>query len=300
MNKGKVGFIIASLVILAIFHGCAAHDSGYLFTTPLPEQVYKQPMRNYYTQGEIGIFIFGSPLYAPLVGSTAAHTIQQLLLEKGVFRQITPFFQYGFIPLERQLLIAREQGMDLMMTGNVLYYMDGSLTQASRVDMEITILDVPTATPIWKMATSETGRPKAELDLFMFQNQGKPAPAAATLIMKNAEKITHLIQSESATFKSLPDDMKLVDKGYQHLAKGDYEKARPFFNSAIDKFPDNAHALYNLGIVNEMTGNRIAAVELYEKVILLNPEATIPEVILNGVSGLSLSTLAQKRLDALK
>lgn len=300
MSIRNVSRLIASLSTIAILSACTTNHSGFLLSTPLPEYIYRQPLRNYYTHGEMGIFVFGSPLYAPSVGNTAANTIHQLLVEQMVFRKITPLYQYGNIPIERQLAIAREHGFDLMMSGNVLYYMDGSLTQAARVEMEATVFDVPTGTPVWKMVTAETGKPKAEFDFFLFQTPGKPAPAAITLITRNAEKMVHLLQSESSTFQSLPEDMKLVDKGYQYLAKGDYEKARPFFISAIDKTADNAHAIYNLGFVNEMTGNTAAAVDCYQRVVILNPETTVPELIHNGSLGLSLSTLAKKRLEALK
>jgi Tfp pilus assembly protein PilF len=94
--------------------------------------------------------------------------------------------------------------------------------------------------------------------------------------------------------------MKAVDSGYQYLAKGDYEKARPHFENAIAMSRENAHALYNLAMVHEMTGNRSAAVELYQQVVHLNPEITLPELIYNGTSGLSLTSLAQNRLEALK
>jgi tetratricopeptide (TPR) repeat protein len=300
MWRKIVNRIIVTLAMLAVVSGCAGNHAKFLLAPPLPEHIYRQPFRNYYANGEIGVFVFGSPLYAPAVGDTAADTISQYLLEQKVFRRITPLYQYGIIPLDRQMAIAREHGVDLMLVGNVLYYMDGSLSQVARVDMEVRVFEVATGSLVWNVAATEVGRPKAESDYFITQTSGKPAAATMGLMMKNAEKIVRLFQLESPAYQHLSEDMKLVDSGYQYMAKGDYQKARPHFENAIGMARENAHALYNLGIVHEMTGNPSAAVELYEKVVALNPETTIPEIIHNGTLGLSLTTLAQKRLEALK
>jgi hypothetical protein len=291
---------IVTLAMLAVLSGCAGSHGGYLLAPPLPEHIYQQPFRNYYGQGEIGVFVFGSPLYAPEVGKAAATTIFQQLLEQKVFRRITPLYQYGIIPLEQQLAIARDRGMDLMLSGNVLYYMDGSLSRTSRADIEVKVINVATGALVWNAVAGEAAPPTAESDYFLFQTSGKPAPAATALMMKNTGKIVRLFQSESPDYQQLSEDMKVVDSGYQYLAKGDYEKARPYFETAIGMARENAHALYNLAMVHEMTGNIPAAVELYRKVVMLNPETTLPSLIPNGTLGLSLTTLAQNRLEALK
>jgi tetratricopeptide (TPR) repeat protein len=187
-----------------------------------------------------------------------------------------------------------------MLVGNVLYYVDGSLSQTARVDLAVQVFDVASGALVWNVVTAQAGYPKAESDYFILQTRGKPAPAANNLMMKDIEKIVRLFQSESPACKGLSEDMQEVENGYQYLARGDYEKARSCFENAIEMVRNNGHALYNLGIVNEMTGNTPAAIELYEKVVALNPETTEPEIIHNGLLGLSLATLAQKRLEALK
>lgn len=300
MWRNKVNRTVLTLAVLAAVSGCAGINERVLFSPPLPEHVYRQPLRNYYAHGEIGVFTFGAPLYAPATGDTAASAIARQLMEQKVFRRITPLYQYGTIPMERQIGIARDLGVDLMLAGNVLYYLDGSLSQAARVDLEVRVFDVATGALVWNAVAGEVGGPKAESDYFIHQTRGKPAPAATTLMMKNIEKIVRLFQSEAPAYKDLSEDMKVVDSGYQYLAKGDYETARPYFENAIAMVRNNGHALYNLGIVHEMIGNTPAAVELYEKVVVLNPETSLPELIPNGMSGLSLATMAQKRLDALK
>lgn len=85
MWRNKRNRTIVTLAMLTIISGCAGNHAGFLLTPPLPEQIYQQPLRNYYSQGEMGVFVLGSPLYAPGVGNTAATTIFQQLLEQGCF-----------------------------------------------------------------------------------------------------------------------------------------------------------------------------------------------------------------------
>jgi len=296
----KLNQTIVTLAMLTVVSGCAGNNAQFLLEPPLPEHISQRPFRNYYPQDEIGVFVLGSPEYAPDVGGAAATAISEQLRGQKVFRLITPLYEYGIIPLERQMSIARDRRLDLILTGNVLSYLDGSLSHAARVDMEVRVFNVSTGALVWKAVATEAGSPTAETDYFIFQTSGKPAPAATALMMTNTEKIVRLLQSESPAYHLLSEDMKVVDRGYQYLAKGDYEKARPYFENAIEMVRENAHALYNLGIVNEMTGNTPAAVELYQKVIALNPETTIPELIYNGTLGLSLATLARNRLETVK
>jgi len=300
MREQHIHRAIVMLALLAGVFGCAGTHDEFLLAPPLPEHIYRQPYRNYYIQGEIGIFVFGAPPYAPAVGSTAADAISKQLQEQKVFRRITTLYQYGSIPIDQQMGIAKKHGLDLMLVGNVLYYLDGSLSQTARVDLAVQVFDVVSGALLWNAVTAQTGYPTAESDFFIAQTRGKPAPAASNLMMKNIEKIVRLFQSESPAYQDLSEDMKEVENGYQYLARNDYEKARSCFENAITMAQNNGHALYNLGVVNEMTGNTPAAIELYQKVVSLNPETTEPEIIQNGLLGLSLATLAQKRLDALK
>jgi len=68
------------------------------------------------------------------------------------------------------------------------------------------------------------------------------------------------------------EDMRLADMGYQFLEAKDYEKAKKYFQQALEINPDNPYALLNLGVVYEAEGKRDEAIKVYERVITLNPE----------------------------
>ena len=94
--------------------------------------------------------------------------------------------------------------------------------------------------------------------------------------------------------------MRLSDLGYQFLEAKDYEKAKQYFEQALEINPDNPYALLNLGVVYEAQGNRDEAIKMYEKVITLNPEDRAFESTDSEKIGHKLSDIATENLKRLK
>ena len=61
----------------------------------------------------------------------------------------------------------------------------------------------------------------------------------------------------------------LADMGFAKLQKGEYDKAKAYFDQALKINPDNPYALINLGVVYEQEGNTREAAEKYRQVLNL-------------------------------
>ena len=96
------------------------------------------------------------------------------------------------------------------------------------------------------------------------------------------------------------EDMRLADLGYQFLETKEYNKAKQYFEQALEINPDNPYALLNMGVVYEAQGNRDEAIKMYEKVITLNPEARAFESTDSEKIGHKLSDIAKENLKRLK
>lgn len=299
MRKTNIIWILWLPVALAVISGCSYKAKRLIFTVPLPEHVYQQPGMNYYAASSVGVFAFASPAYAPDVGDRAAQLFYELLKEKDVFRRTIPLFHSGYIPGGQQMARAKADECELIITGTVRYYLDGSLTQASRVDVEIHVVAVSSGKQIWHAGAAEIGTPDPPTDYFLFQTAGKPAPAASALMARNLEKFVRLFTSESPAYKALSADMKLVDSGYFYLSSGAYEKAQWHFERAIGLAPNNIHARYYLGIVHEETGDMAAAIDLYARVVALDPDEKWHQAIYGAEMGRPITALARQRLTAL-
>ncbi len=64
----------------------------------------------------------------------------------------------------------------------------------------------------------------------------------------------------------------LLNIGIIHGQRGDYSKARDYYQRAIRADPANARAYFNLGYISERTGHLREAVEFYQKAVYLNPK----------------------------
>ena len=298
--KPLSSIFIVFLFILVFLSGCTIKSIKISRTIKLPEYIYKSPLRNYYSNETVGIFKFQSPANAPQVGHAAASTLHKRLLQNKVFFRVVQEFYVEDLSFENLIKIAEKKHYDLIITGIVCYYMEGSSLQESRVDEQIQVIHVPTKETLWYAEAVEIGRPVSSSDYIFFQIENEPAPSAATLMSINAQKICNMFLSVSTHYAALKKDMKWIDDGYNYLVAKDYDKAEFCFKKALSINPDNPYAFLNLGVVYERQGNTGEAITMYQKVIELNPKIVVKESTNPQKTGYTLVDLAKDNLKMLQ
>jgi general secretion pathway protein D len=96
------------------------------------------------------------------------------------------------------------------------------------------------------------------------------------------------------------DDVQLSSLGYQHLQTGEYQKAKEYFQKALEINPENPYAILNMGVIYEVEGNRDEAIKMYKKVISLNPDAKAASSTDPEKKGKALTDIARDNLDRLQ
>jgi general secretion pathway protein D len=71
--------------------------------------------------------------------------------------------------------------------------------------------------------------------------------------------------------------MKLVDLGYNHMVVQNNEKAKYYFEQALEVNPDNPYARLDLGVILEEEGKVSEATAMYQRVLDLNPAEVVVE-----------------------
>ena len=97
----------------------------------------------------------------------------------------------------------------------------------------------------------------------------------------------------------ITQDTYLAHQGFLELLKENYAMAEANLLVSLDIDPRNPYALLNLGAVYQDTGRTWQAVEMYEKVIELNPEQTAVESNNDKYKGKNLVEIAKKNLRSL-
>ncbi len=99
---------------------------------------------------------------------------------------------------------------------------------------------------------------------------------------------------------SQPSDMRHVEMGYKYLKLKDYNKAMKYYKKALDKNPDNAYAIYNIGYLYQVQGKTEEAVEMYEKLIAMDPPDRAVSSTDPFHSGKKLTDMAKENINTLK
>jgi hypothetical protein len=190
-------YICLSALLLA----CTVSLPREQATIGLPESIYITPSAQDFSGAKVGIFPFESldiqreALYiqTPDPGHGAALALYHKLLENHVFQKI------GIEPMPETRDMAslhrtaHERGLDLMITGRVLYLFEGTSQLPSRVDMEMTMTEVSTGQILAYAEAREAEPPFIESDLILFRIQGQNAAPVVALMERNALKFCRLL-----------------------------------------------------------------------------------------------------------
>ena len=181
--------------------GCTVSLPKEQTTIGLPENIYITPPAQGFNGARVGIFPFESPdvlpevsyIHPPDPGYGAALALYNKLLETRVFSKISiePMGETHDMASLRK--IAREAGLDLIITGRVLYLFEGTSQLPARVDMGMTMTEVATGQILLYAEAREAVPPFIESDLILVQIQGQNAPPTMALMEKNALKFCRLL-----------------------------------------------------------------------------------------------------------
>ncbi len=161
----------------------------------LPEQIYISPIQNDYFGSHVGVFQFREPAYARGMGMAATESLYEALLSNTVFVSVKLETDVSDTSIENLIDVARSKNYDLVITGDLTYYFEGSLQQPSRVDERIRVIDAAGGTTLWYAKAMEVGTPTPETDYIFTKRRGAEAPTAWALLRANGEKFCKMLLS---------------------------------------------------------------------------------------------------------
>ena len=183
------------IVAISLLAGCTYQRDVTLPPVGLPEEVFSTPQPNNYGGARVAVFSFVAPTNAPGKGRTAALFLCQELERKGVFAEIIPLPDIRDMTMRNLINAARIKRYDLIIVGEILYYFEGSLLEASSVTEELRVVKVRGGRPVtlWYAKATETAPPALSTDYIVAKGKGAAAPSTAVLMRRNAEKFCNMI-----------------------------------------------------------------------------------------------------------
>lgn len=186
--------------------GCIFQQKVPSRSSGLPEEIYVTPQQNYHKALKVGLFKFTDPTNAPGLGRTSAQYLYRELLKNKVFLDVTLEIDVADTQINNLIDIANAKKYDLIITGDILYYFEGGNYESSHVEEEIRVIRVneKRAQTLWYAGAVEIGLPTPSTDSIFRQIEGCPAPAAKTLMKRNAKKFCNLFLTASFGKQPVP------------------------------------------------------------------------------------------------
>jgi hypothetical protein len=198
----RIGILSICIFFLLLAPGCTSiymptfkNDSQL---APKEEQVEIQPLPIDTGTSRVCVYRFTEPAGHDNVGYTAANSFYRGLEALGIFQEVVPEFDVSGISHAHQLNRAREKGCNLIFTGNVRQYLDGTQYQESRVVIETNAYRVNTSENIWHATVTEADQPTLPKDYYLYKTKGKEPVPAMTLIEKINEQFMEMLKDAAA------------------------------------------------------------------------------------------------------
>jgi hypothetical protein len=178
-------------VVAATFLGCAhASDCWQTDTFPAPslnpaslakptisvrEDVYVRPPFSQYT-AKAGVLVFRSPAHLPQVSYPMTRIFYRRLLEKRPFLEVA-LIPESFGSLEEALGLARSHDLDVVVLGEVPYFLDGGGMGKSGLQVDIKVVEVKTGRLLWDITDAIAASRRPIVDLWVTETRPRPTPS---------------------------------------------------------------------------------------------------------------------------
>lgn len=194
---GKI--ILLSVLTLPVVMGatgCSSHKMKDAAAIGLPEEVYIASCLESYYGPRIIICHFRSPVYDGQAGAAASMSLYKAMLTRGLKADL--FLAEAVLPDDTEKLARymRNSKCDLMITGDVLQYLDGGISTDSQVIQEMKIYTIsgnrPHIAGYAKAVASDS--PKTWKDYIFVQKEAQSALCPERLLQQNSAKFARLLE----------------------------------------------------------------------------------------------------------
>jgi hypothetical protein len=185
-RRQKVYLILGILaVLLAGTPGCGKWQHMPYLTDPL---IQAGPPENFVATSDytlarkrIAILPFRVPAQVTDVSYSITEVFYRQLLEQRPFMTVARVYDNYNTVAEAQKL-AKAQGADLFMLGEVPYFLDSGATGRSGIQIDLKIVETATGFTLWYLSDNIMAEPAPIIDLWVTETKPKPGPSVYYLV----------------------------------------------------------------------------------------------------------------------
>lgn len=129
----------------------------------------------------IAILPFRVPAQVTDVSYSITEVFHRQFLEKRPFKGVVRVFEYYNTLPEAQRL-AKAQGADLILLGEVPYFIDSGTTGRSGLQVDLRVVETASGRTVWYLSDTISAQPAPIIDLWVTETKPEPSPSIYFLV----------------------------------------------------------------------------------------------------------------------
>lgn len=186
-------------VMLAGAAGCSVWENTPYLTDPKiqagPPEAFVQPSYANYSRSRLAILPFRVPDQVTDVGYPITEVFHRQLLEKRPFRAAIRVSEYANNLAEARSL-AKAQGAELFLLGEVPYFLDSGTTGKSGLQVDLRIIETSSGRTVWYLSDTISAEPAPIYDLWVTETKPKPSPSIYFLVETLAARMCTAMKTD--------------------------------------------------------------------------------------------------------
>jgi hypothetical protein len=146
-----------------------------------PQEAFIKTDDMRYRRFRIAILPFRVPAQVMDVSYPITEVFHRQLLEKKPFLGVVRVHEY-YNSLAQAQKLAKAQGAELMVLGEVPYFIDSGTTGRSGVQVDLRVVEVSSGRTLWYLSDNIMAQPAPIVDLWVTETKSEPSPSIYFLV----------------------------------------------------------------------------------------------------------------------
>jgi hypothetical protein len=159
------------------------------------EKVYLRPPFPQYT-ARAGVLLFRSPPQLPEVSHAVTQIFYRRLLEKRPFLEVV-LISESFGSLPEAVMKGQAYKVDLVVLGEVPYFLDGGGMGKSGLQVDLKVVEVKTGRLLWEITDAIAATQRPIVDLWVTETRPRPTPSIYALAEHLAARMCETLKDRS-------------------------------------------------------------------------------------------------------
>lgn len=170
------------------------NPTGY--ATPLinkQDRVFVHPRTQNLRVTRAGLLNFRTVPDFAEVGPAFTQIFHRELLAKRAFAEVI-LIPETYTTKEEALRLAKRHQMDVMLLGEVPYYLDGGTVGASGLQVDLKVVEAGSGRLLWSLSESIKATPRPIIDLIVTESRPYPTPSIGALAARLAGRVADTLE----------------------------------------------------------------------------------------------------------